>query len=72
MKKRSANQRFSKTTHKGGGDNMAGSEVALEVERVMNLIRGFGWEKREEKLEADKVILVIEKKVAVPAPATPT
>lgn len=46
--------------------------VALEVERVMNLIRGFGWEKREEKLEADKVILVIEKKVAVPTPATPT
>ncbi|MBU1621911.1 MAG: hypothetical protein KKF27_20630 [Gammaproteobacteria bacterium] len=51
---------------------MAEPSVALEVERVMNLIRGFGWEKREEKLEADKVILVIEKKVTIPAPGIPT
>lgn len=58
--------------HKGGGDKMAEPSVALEVERVMNLIRGFGWEKREEKLEADKVVLVIEKKLRVPVPPSPT
>ncbi|MBA7689380.1 hypothetical protein ES703_97886 [subsurface metagenome] len=51
---------------------MAETSIPLEVERVMNLIRGFGWEKREEKLEADKVILVIEKKMVITTPATPT
>jgi len=66
------NQVRLRTIHREGVRHMAGPEVALEVERVMNLIRGFGWEKREEKLEADKVVLVIEKKVPVPAPGAPT
>lgn len=45
---------------------MAEPSVALEVERVMNLVRGFGWDKKEEKLEADKVVLVIQKKLPEP------
>lgn len=44
----------------------------LEVERVMNLVRGFGWEQREMKVGEDKVILTIEKKVIVEAPPQPT
>lgn len=44
---------------------MIEGQVLLEVERVMNLIRGFGWSKREERVDATKVVLVIEKEVKV-------
>ncbi|KKK58982.1 hypothetical protein LCGC14_3038970, partial [marine sediment metagenome] len=40
--------------------------IELEVERVMNLVRGFGWEKKEQRMSDNSVVLVIEKKVEVP------
>jgi len=36
--------------------------VEIEVERVMNLVSGFGWAKKKEEIIGDKIILQIEKK----------
>lgn len=38
--------------------------VQLEVERVMNLIRGFGWEKVKEEISEGEIHLEIVKKTA--------
>ena len=38
--------------------------VGLEVERVMNLIRGFGWEKVKEEVTEGEIHLGIVKKTA--------
>ena len=37
--------------------------IQLEVERLLNLIRGFGWEMKSQKVEGDKLILEIVKTV---------
>lgn len=50
---------------------MAEIPVSLEVERVVNLIRGFGWEKKSEQVEDGKVRLVIEKSLRIESPGTP-
>ena len=34
----------------------------LEVERVTNLVRGFGWEKVKEEIVGEDLILTIKKK----------
>ena len=36
-------------------------QITLEVERVVNLVKGFGWEKREEVIEGNKIKLTFEK-----------
>lgn len=46
--------------------------VTLEVERVMNLVRGFGWEKKEERLDAGYVYILIRKAVNVQPSDIPT
>lgn len=46
--------------------------ATLEVERLMNLIRGFGWEKSQEKTEGDKLIITIQKTVPIKPVPTPT
>jgi len=46
--------------------------VSLEVERLLNLVRGFGWEKKEEKIDGDKLIVVIQKAIEVKATPMPT
>jgi len=38
----------------------------IEVERVVNLVRGFGWEKTEEIIEDGTIKIRIEKKVESP------
>lgn len=38
--------------------------VQMEVERVMNLIRGFGWEKRKEEVSEGEIRLEIFKVTA--------
>lgn len=38
----------------------------LEIDRMMNLVQGFGWEKTEEKLTDEHIILTIRKKKIVP------
>jgi len=35
----------------------------LEVERIVNLVMGFGWRKIEEKVEGDVIRITIEKKI---------
>lgn len=40
----------------------------LEVERIINLVRGFGWDKKAEEIEGDKVTLTIEKTIQSPVP----
>lgn len=47
-------------------------KIDLEVERVMNLVRGFGWEKTEQRLDDPYVTVVIRKKVEVPIKEEPT
>ena len=46
---------------------MENVKKSLEIERVVNLCRGFGWEKTAEKIEGDKIILTIEKTLESPA-----
>ena len=46
---------------------MENVKKTLEIERVINLCRGFGWEKTAEKIEGDKIILTIEKTLESPA-----
>ena len=41
--------------------------VPLEVERLVNLVRGFGWNKT-----GDKIIITLEKKTDVKQPGTAT
>ena len=44
-------------------------QQTLEIERIVNLARGFGWEKTAEEIKDDKIILTIEKKMESPAPS---
>lgn len=47
-------------------------EVRLETERLVNLVRGFGWEMVEQKI-ADGVLTVkLQKKVVVTEKPGPT
>lgn len=56
---------------KGGYKKMDVATVQMEVERVMNLVRGFGWEKVKEELVADEIHITIKKKSAAAASAGP-
>lgn len=42
---------------------MEAIQRTIEVERVTNLVRGFGWEVAETKAEEDVLTIVIKKKV---------
>jgi len=48
-----------------------GPTIEMEVERVMNLVRGFGWEKAKEEILADEIHITIKKKSAAAAAAGP-
>ncbi|MBA7474177.1 hypothetical protein ES707_09525 [subsurface metagenome] len=39
--------------------------IRIEVERIVNLVAGFGWKKVEEKISEGKIRLVLEKEVPV-------
>lgn len=39
--------------------------IKIEIERIVNLVAGFGWVKVEEKTEAGKVRITLEKTVPV-------
>lgn len=43
--------------------------IGLEVERVMNLVRGFGWEKTKEEIVDDEIHITIKKKTPAAAEA---
>lgn len=39
--------------------------IKIEIERIVNLVAGFGWKKSEEKIEPGKVSITLVK-VVVP------
>lgn len=39
--------------------------MELEQSRLLNLIRGFGWEMKEQKLDGDILIITVSKKVII-------
>lgn len=44
---------------------MAELEVRLETERLVNLVRGFGWEMIEQTIAEGVLTIKLQKKVAV-------
>lgn len=46
---------------------MAEATVIMEVERVMNLVQGFGWQKVKEEIVADEIHITLKKKSAAAA-----
>lgn len=48
---------------------MEGPTVLMEVERVMNLVRGFGWEKVKEEIVGDEIVITMKKKSEAAAAA---
>ncbi|MBA7495806.1 hypothetical protein ES702_06397 [subsurface metagenome] len=42
---------------------MDGYPKEIEIERVMNLVTGFGWEKVKEELVGEEVLLTIKKRI---------
>ncbi|GAH93078.1 unnamed protein product [marine sediment metagenome] len=53
----------------GGNKIMEAIRPEIEVERVMNLVRGFGWEKVKEEIINDELHIEIKKKSAGAAAA---
>lgn len=43
-------------------------QVRVEVERIVNLVAGFGWSKIEEKIEAGQITLTLKKIIPVAPP----
>jgi hypothetical protein len=43
---------------------MASLPVDVEIERLLNLIRGFGWEKEKEEISKEEIVLTIKKKIS--------
>ena len=39
--------------------------IKIEIERIVNLIAGFGWVKSEEKISAEKVAITFEKRIII-------
>jgi len=44
-------------------------QQTLEVERVVNLVRGFGWVKVSEVVEGEDIIITIKKTIESPSSA---
>jgi hypothetical protein len=42
---------------------MASLPVEIEIDRLMNLIRGFGWEEVEKKITDTEVVMTIKKDI---------
>ena len=42
----------------------------IEIQRVMNLVQGFGWVKIKEEIQGTKVVLSIEKEMFVESEIT--
>jgi hypothetical protein len=57
---------------KGGDRNMEMPTVELEVERLMNLVRGFGWEKIKEELVEGEIQITVKKKTPAATAAAPS
>lgn len=44
---------------------MSEAMIKIEIERIVNLVAGFGWTKIEEKTSAGEVLLTLRKVVPV-------
>ena len=44
---------------------MKEAQIRIEVERIVNLVAGFGWSKIEEKVEAGQVTITLKKTLPV-------
>lgn len=44
---------------------MEEAQIRIEVERIVNLVAGFGWSKIEEKIEAGQITITLKKSVPV-------
>ena len=44
---------------------MSEAQIRIEIERIVNLVAGFGWSKVEEKTAAGEVLLTLRKAVPV-------
>ncbi len=44
---------------------MSDAMIRIEIERIVNLVVGFGWKKVEEKTSEGKITLTLEKTVPV-------
>lgn len=42
---------------------MSEALLRIEIERIVNLVAGFGWKKSEEKIEPDSVTITLKKSV---------
>ena len=42
---------------------MANLPVDIEIDRLLNLIRGFGWEMEKKEISETEIILTIKKKI---------
>ncbi|KKN32044.1 hypothetical protein LCGC14_0817680 [marine sediment metagenome] len=42
---------------------MAELPIEIEIQRVMNLVKGFGWEKTKEEIQGKIISITIEKKI---------
>lgn len=51
---------------------MAELPMTLEIERLMNLVRNFGWEKTEEKIVDGKMVIVLQKTMTTKTIPTPS
>jgi len=52
---------------------MANGQERIEVERIVNLVTGFGWFKEKEEITDTDIKIVLSKKRRVPeAPGTPS
>jgi len=45
--------------------------VQMEAERIMNLVRGFGWEKTNEEFLNGELKITVTKKLAIPSANLP-
>lgn len=41
-------------------------QITMEVERVINLVRGFGWDKIGEDIDNGIVVLKLQKRIVPP------
>lgn len=46
--------------------------IEIEIQRVMNLVQGFGWVKVKEEVIGPKVVLTIEKEILTEAEVAET
>ena len=44
---------------------MEQAQIRIEIERIVNLVAGFGWTKVKEEVSEGKVTMTLEKKIPV-------